>query len=98
MILTSLSIIFDPLEQFEAFPLILNSVYAPNNLTLILFINLGLIFFLMYTFNYQNQSHTTSPSVLSYFVQSIQDMLADLTEANISLSKQVYFPIISYIF
>lgn len=98
MLLTTLSILFDPLEQFEVFPLILNSVYAPNSLTLILLINLGLIFFIIYTVNYPNQSHTTSPSVFSYSVRSINDMLADLTESNISLSKQVYFPIISYVF
>ena len=89
---------FDPLEQFDVIQLFPSISYALTNLTLILFLNLLIFGFLIYATIYPNQSHSTSPSVVGDLVRNIYEMLANLAESNIRLSKQVYFPILFYIF
>src|ERR1700760_5082924 len=89
---------FDPLEQFDVIQLFPSISYALTNLTLILFLNLLIFAFLIYTIIYPNQSHSTSPSVVGDLVRNVYEMLATLAESNIRLSKQVYFPILFYIF
>lgn len=80
------------------FPLLPFVFYSPTNLTLIALVNLLLMFLLLSATIYPNQSHTTASSVLSFIVRSIHEMLANLAESNIRLTKQVYFPILYYIF
>lgn len=92
------SYLTDPLEQFDVFPLLSFIFYSPTNLTLIAFVNFLVLVFLFYATNYTNQSHTTSSSVLTGLIRTIHDMLANLAESNIRLTKQVYFPILYYIF
>ena len=89
---------FDPLEQFDVIQLFPSISYALTNLTLILFLNLLIFGFLIYATIYPNQSHSTSPSVVGDLVRNVYEMLATLAESNIRLSKQVYFPILFYIF
>jgi ATP synthase subunit 6 len=89
---------FDPLEQFDVIQLFPSISYALTNLTLILFLNLGIFAFLIYSTIYPNQTHSTSPSVVSDLIRGIYDMVANLAESNIRLTKQVYFPLLFYIF
>jgi len=89
---------FDPLEQFDVIQLFPSISYALTNLTLILLLNLLIFGFLVYATIYPHQSHSTSPSVVGDLVRNIYEMLANLAESNIRLSKQVYFPILFYIF
>src|SRR5258705_3378668 len=89
---------FDPLEQFDVIQLFPSISYALTNLTLILFLNLLIFGFLIYATIYPNQGHSSSRSVVGDLVRSIYEMLANLAESNIRLSKQVYFPILFYIF
>lgn len=90
--------LIDPLEQFDVFPLLPFTFYSPNNLTLIALVNLLVLFFIFYTTNYPNQSHTTASSVLAGGIRSIHDRLANLAESNIRLTRQVYFPILYFVF
>jgi len=90
--------LLDPLEQFDVFPLFPFVFYSPTNLTLIAFVNFLLLAFIFYAINYPNQSHTTASSVLTGLIRSIHEMLANLAESNIRLTKQVYFPILYYVF
>jgi ATP synthase subunit 6 len=89
---------FDPLEQFDVIQLFPSISYALTNLTFILFFNLLLFGFLLYATIYPNQTHSTSPSVVGDLVRNVYEMLANLAESNIRLTKQVYFPILFYIF
>jgi hypothetical protein len=91
-------VLLDPLEQFDVFPLLPFVFYSPTNLTLIALVNFLVLVFLFYATNYPNQSHTTASSVLSGLIRGIHEMLANLAESNIRLTKQVYFPILYYIF
>ena len=91
-------LIYDPLEQFDILKLIPTITYSPTNLTVILFFNLTLIGFLIYATLYSKQSQTVVPSVFAYGVRSAFDLVAGLAESNIRISKQVYFPILFYIF
>lgn len=90
--------IYDPLEQFDVIKLFPSVSYSLTNLTLILFLNLILLAFFVYSTIYPNQSHTTAPSVLAEGVRSLFDLVAGLAESNIRISKQVYFPILFYVF
>jgi len=90
--------LLDPLEQFDVFPLFPFVFYSPTNLTLIAFVNFLLLAFVFYATNYPNQSHTTASSVFTGLIRSIHEMLAGLAESNIRLTKQVYFPILYYVF
>lgn len=90
--------IYDPLEQFDVIKLFPSVSYSLTNLTLILFLNLMLLTFFVYSTIYSNQSHTTAPSVLAEGVRTIFDLVAGLAESNIRISKQIYFPILFYIF
>src|ERR1700737_4326427 len=96
--LTNSNHYFDPLEQFDVIQLFPSISYALTNLTLILFLKLLIFGFLIYATIYPNQSHSTSPSVVGDLVRNIYEMLANLAESNIRLSKQVYFPLLFYIF
>jgi len=89
---------FDPLEQFDVIQLFPSISYALTNLTLILLLNLLICGFLIYATIYPNQTHSTSPSIIADLVRNIYEMLANLAESNIRLSKQVYFPILFYLF
>jgi ATP synthase subunit 6 len=89
---------FDPLEQFDVIQLFPSISFALTNLTLILALNFLILGFLIYATIYPNQTHSTSPSVVGDLVRNIYEMLANLAESNIRLSKQVYFPILFYIF
>ncbi len=89
---------FDPLEQFDVIQLLPSISYSLTNLTLILLMNLLLFGFLVYATTYPNQTHSTSPSIVGDLVRNIYEMIANLAESNIRLSKQVYFPILFYIF
>ena len=89
---------FDPLEQFDVIQLFPSISYALTNLTVILLLNIILFGFLLYATIYPNQTHSTSPSVLADLVRNVYEMLANLAESNIRLSKQVYFPLLFYIF
>ena len=89
---------FDPLEQFDVIQLFPSISYALTNLTLILALNFLILGFLIYATIFPNQTHSTSPSVVGDLVRNIYEMLANLADSNIRLSKQVYFPILFYIF
>jgi F0F1-type ATP synthase membrane subunit a len=93
-----ITVIADPLEQFDVIKLVPTISYSLTNLTFILFLNLLLVGFLIYATLYPNQSHSVAPSVLADGVRSVFDLVASLAESNIRLSKQVYFPILLYIF
>lgn len=88
----------DPLEQFDVFMLWPSITYSLTNLTLFAILNLSVMGLILYTTTYANQSHTTAPSVISDITRSIYEMLADLSENNIRLSRQVYFPILFFVF
>lgn len=90
--------IYDPLEQFDVIKLFPSVSYSLTNLTLILFLNLILLAFLVYSTIYSNQNHTTAPSVLAEGVRMLFDLVAGLAESNIRISKQIYFPILFYVF
>jgi len=91
-------IIPDPLEQFDILKLIPTITYSPTNLTVVLLLNLALIGFFIYVAIYPKQSQTVVPSVLADGVRSVFDLVAGLAESNIRISKQVYFPVLLYIF
>ena len=84
----------DPLEQFDVFQLLPSVCYSITNLTLFAIVNMGVFSFLLYATTYTNQSHSVTSSVLSDIIRSIHEMLAGLSESNIRLNKQVYFPIL----
>jgi F0F1-type ATP synthase membrane subunit a len=88
----------DPLEQFDVFQLLPSVCYSLTNLTLFAIVNMGVFSFLLYATTYKNQSHSVTSSVLSDIIRSIYEMLAGLSESNIRLNKQVYFPILFFIF
>jgi F-type H+-transporting ATPase subunit a len=98
MTIWNLIAIFDPLEQFDVIKLLPSISYSLTNLTLILLLNLALIAFFVYATIYPNQSQTIAPHVLADGVRSVFDLVAGLAESNIRVSKQVYFPILLYIF
>jgi F-type H+-transporting ATPase subunit a len=93
-----LLLISDPLEQFDVIKLVPSISFSLTNLTFILLVNLFLAAFFIYATIYPNQSHSVAPSVLADGVRSVFDLVASLAESNIRLSKQVYFPILLYIF
>jgi ATP synthase subunit 6 len=95
---TTFAYILDPLEQFDVIKLLPFINFGLTNLTLILLFNLLLTGFFNYATIYTNQSHTVAPSVVAYGVRSVFDLVAELATSNIRLSKQVYFPILLYIF
>jgi F0F1-type ATP synthase membrane subunit a len=90
--------ILDPLEQFDVIKLLPTISYTLTNLTFILFLNLLLISSFIYATLYSNQSHSLSPSIIAYGVRTVFNLVAGLAESNIRLSKQVYFPILLYVF